>query len=103
MHRICDALETLMKTATLPSLRVAPELRGAIEELLEEGESLSGFVEQSIQEHIDRRRMQAEFIRRGLLSRDKAREAQQYVGAEQVVGRLETLLVEAKAGRRSRA
>ncbi len=92
-----------MKTATLPSLRVEPELRGAIEELLEEGESLSGFVERSVRESIDRRRMQAEFIRRGLLSRDQARQQQNYVEAGQVIGKLETLLAEAKTGKRSRA
>lgn len=92
-----------MKTATLPSLRVEPELRGAIEELLEEGESLSGFVERSVRESIERRRMQAEFVRRGLLSRDQARQQQSYVEAGQVIGKLETLLAEAKTGKRSRA
>lgn len=92
-----------MKTATLPSLRVEPELRGAIEELLEEGESLSGFVEQAVRENIDRRRMQAEFVRRGLLSRDRARHEQNYIEADQVIGKLETLLAEAKTGKLSRA
>lgn len=88
-----------MKTATLPSLRVEPELRGAIEDLLENGESLSGFVEQSIRESIDRRRTQAEFIRRGLLSRDMAQKNNIYIDATQVIGRLETLLAGARAGK----
>ncbi len=91
-----------MKTATLPSLRVEPELRGAIEDLLENGESLSGFVEQSIRESIERRRTQAEFIRRGLRSRDLAQQDNRYVDAAQVIGQLETRLAEAKAGKRLR-
>ena len=54
-----------MKTATIPSLRVAPELRQAAESLLDEGETLSAFVEQSIRSHIQQRRHQQEFIARG--------------------------------------
>lgn len=85
-----------MKTATLPSLRVEPELRGAIESLLEEGENLSGFIEQSIREGIDRRHSQAEFVRRGLRSRDRAREIQDYAEADRVLERLADMLAEAK-------
>lgn len=92
-----------MKTATLPSLRVEPELRGAIEDLLEEGESLSGFVEQAVRENLDRRLKQAEFIRRGLLSRDRARLEQHYIEADQVISKLKTLLAASKKGKRSRA
>ncbi len=35
-----------MKTASIPSLRVEPELRRAAEAVLHEGESLSSFLEQ---------------------------------------------------------
>ena len=55
-----------MKTATLPSLRVDPELREAAESVLQEGETLSGFIEASVRETIERRRTRAEFIARGL-------------------------------------
>jgi hypothetical protein len=52
----CDARKKLrMTTATIPSLRVEPELRTAAEDVLEEGETLSGFVEQSIRDGIQRR------------------------------------------------
>jgi hypothetical protein len=34
-----------MKTATIPSVRVEPELRAEVESLLSEGETLSQFVE----------------------------------------------------------
>ena len=62
-----------MKTATFPSLRVEPELREAAESVLQEGETLSSFIETSVRETIERRRTRAEFIARGLLSRDEAK------------------------------
>lgn len=88
-----------MKTATIPSLRVAPELRQAAEQMLEEGETLSSFVEQSIREGIERRRLQSEFIARGLRSRDDARQSGCYVSADAVMGRLENMLAAAKAAK----
>jgi predicted transcriptional regulator len=86
-----------MKTATFPSLRVDPELRNAAEEVLEEGESLSSFLEQSIRESIERRRAQREYIARGLRSCDEARRTGKYVKSEAVIGRLEKMLGRAKA------
>lgn len=85
-----------MKTATFPSLRVDPELRNAAEDVLQEGETLSGFVEQAIRDGIQRRQAQREFVARGLRSRDKARRTGQYVAADAVVGRLEKMLSRAK-------
>jgi hypothetical protein len=85
-----------MKTATFPSLRVEPELRSAAEEVLEEGESLSSFVEQSISYGVQRRRAQREFIARGLKSRNSARRSQDYVSAPKVLARLEGMLEKAK-------
>lgn len=61
-----------MKTSTFPSLRVEPELREAAESVLRDGESLTGLIETSVREAIQRRRAQQEFIARGLLSRDEA-------------------------------
>ena len=88
-----------MKTATFPSVRVNPELRQAAEQILQEGESLSGFVEQSIRESIERRQFQREFIARGLRARDDARQTGRYVSADAVLGRLEDMLEAAKASR----
>lgn len=88
-----------MKTATFPSLRVAPEFRRAAEQVLKEGESLSSFVEESIRENIARRQLQAEFLARGLASRDRARETNTYVSADAVLGRLEKMLTAAKAAK----
>ena len=85
-----------MKTATIPSLRVEPELRESAEAVLREGESLSSFVEQSIRESVERRHAQSEFVARGIRSRDSARRADDYVDADVVVGRLEKMLARAK-------
>lgn len=88
-----------MKTATFPSLRVAPEFRQAAEQVLQEGESLSSFIEESIRENITRRQLQGEFINRGLASRELARESGNYVSADAVLGRLEKMLASAKTGK----
>ena len=86
-----------MKTASFPSLRVAPEFRQAAEQVLQEGESLSSFVEESIRENIARRQLRGEFIARGLSSREHARKTGVYVSADAVLGRLEKMLASAKA------
>ncbi len=90
-----------MKTSTVPSHRVEPELREAAEDVLQEGESLSCFVEQSIRTNIERRRVHAEFIARGLASRDEARRTGRYVPVEEVLRGLDAKLEKArsKAGR----
>lgn len=86
-----------MKTATIPSLRVAPELRRAAESVLQEGETLSSFVEQSLRANIEHRRFQQEFIARGLASREKARRTGEYIAAEDVQRELEDMLTQAEA------
>ena len=86
-----------MKTATIPSLRVEPALREAAEAVLQEGETLSSFVEESVRTQVRRRQMQDEFIKRGLASRDKARETGVYYSIDEVVGELRQMLTDAKA------
>ena len=61
-----------MKTAAIPAVRVPPELRQAAEELLTEGETLSGFVEDAVRRNVEYRQAQAAVIERGLASRDAA-------------------------------
>ena len=85
-----------MKSATFPSLRVDPDLREAAEDVLEEGESLSSFVEQSVRAQIERRRTQEEFIARGLASREKARRSGKYISSTIVLKGLESRLTKAK-------
>jgi len=85
-----------MKTATIPSLRVSPKLREEAEQLLNEGETLSSFVEQSIREGVERRKFRREFIARGLRSRDAARSSGNYVSSDAVISNLEKLISVAK-------
>ena len=85
-----------MKTATIPSLRVEPELRHAAESVLHSNESLSSFVLQSLQANIKRRQTQQEFIARGLTSRDEARKTGEYYEAEDVLHELDGMLSQAE-------
>ena len=88
-----------MKTASFPSLRAAPELRQAAEDVLQQGESLSSFIEQSLRAQIAHRRLQQEFIARGLLARDEARVTGEYFDSDAVLGELDDRLSRAEAGR----
>jgi len=81
-----------MKTATMPPLRVDPDLRRAAEEVLHANESLSAFMETALREGIARRRLQHEFIARGLASRDQARRDNEYFDADDVHAELEGML-----------
>ena len=89
-----------MKTATLPSLRVDPELRQSAEAALREGESLSSLMEQSLRDAVNRRRMQAEFIARGLAARDEAKCTGVYYSKEESLAALDAILAHHKPGTR---
>jgi ribosome-associated translation inhibitor RaiA len=86
-----------VKTATIPSLRVDPALRKAAEKVLQDGETLSSFVEQSVRAQVELRNAQREFVARGLLSRDAARASGVYVAADDVMAGLEKMLSRAKS------
>lgn len=81
-----------MKSTTIPSIRVEPDFRAEVESVLAEGETLSQFVEASVRASVERRRMQAEFIARGLRSRDQARRTGDYVDADVVIDGLQRKL-----------
>jgi predicted transcriptional regulator len=89
-----------MKSATLPPLRVTPELRQAVELVLHEGESLSGLMEQSLRGEVNRRRMQAEFIARGLDARDEGKRTGVYYGKGESLAALDAVLAGHKPGTR---
>ena len=86
-----------MKTAKLPSIQVDPEFRAEVESVLSKGESLSAFVEGAIRAGVERRRTQAEFIARGLRSRDDARSTGEYVEADALLAKLQGKLDAARA------
>jgi len=81
-----------MKSSTIPSVRVEPEFRAEVEAVLSTGETLSEFVESSVRASVERRRAQAEFIARGLQSRDQARQTGDYVDADVVLEGLQRKL-----------
>ena len=81
-----------MKTATIPSVRVEPELRAEVESLLSDGETVSEFVEASVRATVLRRRNQAEFIARGMHSLEDARRTGHYVDADVVLDGLQRKL-----------
>jgi hypothetical protein len=54
-----------MKSSVIPQVRVEPELRAELEAVLRQGESLSSFVEATIRQAVEFRRVQASFHERG--------------------------------------
>lgn len=88
-----------MKSASLPSIRVEPELRAAVESVLQDGESLSEFVESSVRQALQQRSLQTQFIARGLASLAAARHDDDLVDADAVLDKLAQRLESAKAGR----
>lgn len=82
----------VVKTATIPFVRVEPDFRAEVEAVLADGETLSEFVEASVRAGVERRRVQAEFIARGLRSRDDARRTGDYVDADVVLDGLQRKL-----------
>jgi hypothetical protein len=91
-----------MKTASLPSLRVDPELRQAAESVLLDGESLSSLMESSLRASVIRRQMQRDFVARALRSRDQARRTGEYYDAAEVHAELEAMLVAAEKAQGNR-
>ncbi len=85
-----------MKSASLPSLRVEPELRRSAEQVLRKGEMLSAFIESSLRTNIERGLTRNEFIARGLASREHARATSEYVAADEVLSALHNSLFNAK-------
>ena len=88
-----------MKTASMPSLRVEPELRAAAEAVLENGETLSSFLEQSLRAQVTRRQLQQEFVARGLASAEEARRTGEYYSADEVMQGLADMLDQAESGK----
>jgi hypothetical protein len=85
-----------MKTATLPPIRVAPDFRLELEGVLEQGESLSQFVESAVRTTVAKRKTQAEFVRRGMAAIEATQRDVSGIPAEQVIAKLEAKLATAK-------
>lgn len=85
-----------MKSATIPPLRVTPDLRADVESVLKDGETLSNFVEESLRSQILHRKTQQEFIARGMASRENAKKTGVYFSKEEVLDSLQSILDTAK-------
>ena len=85
-----------MKTATLPPIRVAPDFRLELEGVLEQGETLSQFVENAVRTTVAKRKNQAEFIRRGVAAIEATQRDGSGIPADQVLAKLEAKLATAK-------
>ena len=89
-----------MKTATLPPIRVAPDFRSEIEDVLESGETLSKFVENAVRATVTLRKSQAEFVQRGLTAIEQTKVQGNGVPASSVVATLEARLAPARLAKR---
>jgi hypothetical protein len=85
-----------MKTATLPPIRVAPDLRLELEGVLAQGESLSQFVESAVRATVALRKNQAEFVRRGIAAIEATKRDGDGIAADVVIAKLEAKLAAAK-------
>ena len=85
-----------MKIASIRSVRVEPDFRAEVEAVLADGETLSEFVEASVRAGVERRRVQGEFVARGLRARDEARRTADYVEADVVLDGLQRKLDSAR-------
>jgi hypothetical protein len=91
-----------MKTATLPPLRVEPELRAKVEQLLAPGETISTFVETAIRQSVEQRAADAAFGAKALASRDASRASGRYYSAASVLKDLRTRATSARRRRGTR-
>src|SRR6266513_888675 len=91
-----------VKTTTIPPLRVSPRLRREAKAVLREGETLSSFMLESLQNGIVQRREQQAFIARGAASAANARRTGRYVSASAVLDKLSARLARAHRNARRR-
>ena len=91
-----------MKTATLPPIRVAPDFRIELESVLEQGESLSQFVENAVRTTVAKRKHQAEFIQRGMAAIEATKRDGSGIPAEAVFTKLEAKLTVARQAKAQR-
>jgi predicted transcriptional regulator len=81
-----------MKTALLPQVRVEPKLRADVESVLNEGETLSEFVEATVRSAVEFRRMQMEFQARADAAWKRFQKTGKARPAEEVVAALQSKL-----------
>ncbi len=85
-----------MKTAAIPAVRVPPDLRESAEQLLEPGETLSSFVEESVRRNVEFRQAQKAFIERGLASAERVRKTGKYITAAALLAKIDKRIKKAR-------
>ena len=81
-----------MKATALPSVRIEPELRSALEAVLHTAESLSAFVEASVRQAVEYRRVQADFHARGQAFWEEFQRTGVSFSVDEAVGKLQAKL-----------
>ena len=86
-----------MKTATLPAVRVSPEVRELIESVLHEGESLSMFIEETVKKQAQWRKEDEAFYARAAKASQALRDGGKFYTAEESIARLRSQVERARA------
>jgi hypothetical protein len=81
-----------MKSSVIPQIRVEPELRAELEAVLQQGETLSQFVESSVRNAVEYRRVQTRFHARGQASWEHYQSTGVSVSADEVLSKLQAKL-----------
>ena len=90
-----------MKTATIPPVRVDPTFRAEMERSLQGAETLATLVEVAVRNEIDRRKAQAEFVRRGMAAIQDTVAKDNGIPADQVMAELKRMLATARQRKRA--
>lgn len=85
-----------MKTATIPPIRVEQEFRTEVESILEQGESLSEFVENSLRAAVAARKTHAEFLKRGIAAIERTERLGNGIPASVVISKLKARVAAAR-------
>ncbi len=86
-----------MKTATLPAVRVTPDLRKMAEAVLKDGETLSMFVEDSVRKQAQMREEDRAFYARGLASMERVLAGEKTYTVAESMARLRAAIERKKA------
>lgn len=81
-----------MKTAVIPQIRVEPELRAELESVLNQGETLTEFVEATVRNAIAFRRVQTDFHARAQAASAEYHRTGVSVPVDTVLDRLQSKL-----------
>ncbi len=92
-----------MKTALLPATRIEPSLRRELQTALDQGETLSGFIESAVRRQIQVRDAQRQFIARGLAAERGAEAKDDWLEAADVLEDVSALASRLSSAPRRRA